>query len=91
MNAVKKGTTNFHDFANKNVEGEAQVQFQISLFNLLTQMGTVTLDEQLQVLARGDAYNFIRSGSQHQNDPVIGPLLKKLGIYDKVSRLQFKR
>jgi hypothetical protein len=54
-------------------------------------MGTVTLDEQLHVLARGDAYNFIRNGSQHQNYPVIGPLLKKLAIYDKVSRLQSKR
>jgi hypothetical protein len=53
-------------------------------------MGTVTLDAQLHVLARGDAYNFIRNGSQHQNNLVVGPLLKKLGIFDKVSCLQFK-
>jgi hypothetical protein len=80
MDTVKKGTTNFRDFAKKNVEGEAQVQFQKSLFNLLTQMGTVTLAEQLHVLARGDAYNSIHNGSQHQKDPVIGPLLKNWGF-----------
>jgi hypothetical protein len=50
-----------------------------------------TLDEQLYVRSRGDAYNFICDSSQHHKDPVIGPLLTKLGIYFKVLRLQFKR
>jgi hypothetical protein len=45
MNNVNKGNTNFRDFATKTIQGKAKVHFQHSLFELLAEMGTITLDE----------------------------------------------